>query len=254
MTASVEALQPYVRPETARIRPLAAWRAFRKLVRDKEDTTQVFEVMRALSGRSLSRGYERLLRDPEGGRQAFLAAELVDRLGDEEWLQQFEPGTVGAAYRVFMQAHGFSADGLMAVDGSAGVMPIEHPRAWYGRRLRDLHDTWHVLAGYDTDALGEACVVAFSYAQTGQLGFAAIALGAALEIQKEDDSVPALRAVHEAWRNGRKARWLPAEDYARLFSEPMDSARKRLNLKSPSIYIGVPQEVRCSLRLRAAAS
>ena len=45
-----EVLQP------RRMRPLTALRAFQKLIRDKEDTAQVFEIMRALTGRSDARG------------------------------------------------------------------------------------------------------------------------------------------------------------------------------------------------------
>lgn len=251
MTVAVDTLLPFVRPETTRIRPLTALRAFRRLTRDKEDTTQVFAIMRALSGRSISRGYEKLLRDPEGGRQAFAGRELVERLGDPVWLAGFSDGSVGAAYRDFMATHGFSADGLMQADGTAGIAPLEHPRAWYARRLRDLHDRWHVLAGYDTDALGEACIVAFSFAQTGQLGFAAIALGAAREIEREDPKVPAVKAVFEAWRRGRRAGWLPAQDYETLFAEPITDARARLNLTPPFIYDRVPDDQRRALTLNA---
>ena len=52
------------------IRPLAALRAFRLLVQDKEDTVQVFRIVRALAGRALSNGFLKLLKTPEGGRQA----------------------------------------------------------------------------------------------------------------------------------------------------------------------------------------
>ena len=41
------------RLQPQRLQPLKALRAFRRLVRNKEDTAQVFEIMRALSGRSL---------------------------------------------------------------------------------------------------------------------------------------------------------------------------------------------------------
>ena len=38
----------------------AALRALRRLLRDKEDTRQVFEIMRALSGDSMGENYRRL--------------------------------------------------------------------------------------------------------------------------------------------------------------------------------------------------
>ena len=149
-----------------RLEPLTAWRAFRRLIRNKEDTAQVFEIMRALSGRSVRRGYDRLLGTHEGGRQAFLREELAHRLDDPAWLACFGPGTVGAAYRDFREARGFTAEGLaMEARKVAPLADAPHPVIWYTRRLRDVHDIWHVLTGYETDALGEACVVAFSYAQ-----------------------------------------------------------------------------------------
>jgi ubiquinone biosynthesis protein COQ4 len=234
-----------------RIRPLEALRAFRRLVRDKEDTAQVFRIMQALSGRSVTRGYQRMLASMEGGRQAFLGEELAHRLDDPVWLARFGPGTVGAGYRAFRETRGFTADGLAAVERE--VLPYidaPHPVFWYSRRLRDIHDVWHVLTGYGTDALGEACVVAFSYGQTRNLGFAFIGWGAAREIQREARTVPARRAVFQAWRNGKAARWLPGLDYEALFDQPLEDARARLGIRPPSVYQSVPAAVRAELRLR----
>ena len=242
----------FLRPEKMRLQPIKALKAFNRLIRDKEDTAQVFEIMRALTGQSISRGYQKMLRTPEGGRQAFLGEELVEKLKDRAWLAGFAPGTVGAGYREFMAKRGFEPDGLVEVERK--VLPHvddPHPLAWYSRRLRDVHDIWHVLAGYETDALGEACVVSFSYAQTRQLGFAFIGLGAAHEIHRENRSIPARKAVLEAYRNGRKAGWLPAQDYEALFAEPLAEARRRLNIAEPVVYNSVPVEARQALKLRA---
>ncbi len=240
-----------VRPQ--KLRPLKALAAFRRLIRDKEDTAQVFEIMRALSGRSIARGYGRMLASIEGGRQAFLRDELALKLDDPTWLAAFAPGTVGAAYREFREARGFTADGLAEVERE--VIPFTdapHPHLWYSRRLRDVHDIWHVLTGYGTDALGEACVVSFSYGQTQNLGFGFIGWGAAREIHRENASIPARKAVLQAWRHGCAARWLPALDYEALFAEPLEAARSRLGLRPAGVYAAVPQETLLALKLRAA--
>jgi ubiquinone biosynthesis protein COQ4 len=251
MTATAD-FDTYTRLQPQRIEPLTALRAFRKLVADKEDTAQVFEIMRALSGRSLARGYNHMLKTQEGGRQAYLAEELAHKLDDPVWLARFEVGTVGASYRAFREERGFTAEGL--ADEARKIGPqidAQHPVVWYSRRIRDVHDIWHVLTGYETDALGEACVVAFSYAQTRNLGFAFIGWGAAREIQREVKSVPARRAVWQAYRNGKAANWLPGLDYEALFAQPLEVARARLNIRPASVYHGVPAEVRGSLKLRA---
>jgi ubiquinone biosynthesis protein COQ4 len=230
-----------------KIKPITAIRAFGRLVSDKEDTVQVFEIMKALTGKSTPNGYIKLTR--RAGGIAYARPELAQRFSDKAWLAGFKPATVGATYRDFMQAENLSPEEL-ARDNRVVTPFIDAPHvfAWYARRVRDIHDVWHVLTGYGRDALGEACLVAFSYAQTGNLGFGFIGLAGALQIRKVTRGVPALRAVYEAWRNGRKARWLPAEDYEALFAEPLEAARARLGIAQPSVYLSIPAPERARLK------
>jgi len=245
---------PVAQPHDYRLRPLAALRAFRKLIANKEDTEQVFLIMQALSGRSLPNGYQRLLQSPEGGRQAYQHLELADKLQDRDWVASFAPGTVGAAYKDFIAPRGLTAYGLAEESRKvSGEMDAQHPLAWYGRRLRDVHDIWHVLSGYSTDALGEACVVSFSFAQTKSLGFGFIGAGAALQLESAKSGIPFGKAVYQAWRNGAKAAWLPGQDYERLFAEPLDAARARLNVARPTIYDSIPAHQRDGVLGKRAA-
>jgi ubiquinone biosynthesis protein COQ4 len=48
----------------------------------------------------------------------------------------------------------------------------------------------------------------------------------------------------EAYRNGKRAGWLPAEDYDRLLMEPLEDARRRLNIVTPTAYNAVPPDLR----------
>ena len=230
-----------------RLQPLRALRAFNRLMRDKEDTRQVFEIMQAMNGRSTLRGYRRLTATVEGGRLAYRRVELNPLLNDPAWLAAFAPGTVGAAYRAFMRAENLSAEGLAEVSratrGREGVViELEHPVAWFGRRIRDSHDIWHILTGYGRDALGELCLVAFSYAQTRSLGWAVIAVGGSLRALRQRGGRRAVRAVVEAWRRGRAAAWLPGEDFELLLRMPLDQARRRLGLETPPTdYLAVPE-------------
>jgi ubiquinone biosynthesis protein COQ4 len=113
----------------------------------------------------------------------------------------------------------------------------EHPYAWFGRRERDVHDIWHVLTGYQADEpLGEACLVAFSYAQTRGLGWAAIALGASLKARRVTGRWSFARAVIEGYRNGKRATWLSGQDYEQLMHQPIDQVRRRLSIPDPALY------------------
>ena len=214
-----------------------AFEAIRKLMANGDDTTQVFRIMRALNVGAAPRGYARLIATADGGRQAVEQVELAQRLGDRAWINGFAPGTVGAAYRHFLESTGYSADGLVEVSRLNAEADVKHPYAWFGRRSRDVHDLWHVLTGYQADeSLGEAALVAFSYAQLGGLGWAFIGSAAALKSLKVTGNRLFARAVWEGYRHGRKAAWLAGEDYEKLMAEPIDAARKRLNIADPVLY------------------
>ncbi|HYJ84316.1 MAG TPA: Coq4 family protein [Allosphingosinicella sp.] len=216
-----------------------AFRALRRLLADGDDTVQVFRIMRALNGDTSHRNYRRLIASAEGGRIAYARVELAPRLCDRAWIDSFPEASVGAAYRAFLDRTGYSADGLAEVSIAETDIPanIEHPYAWFGRRERDVHDLWHVLTGYEADEpLGEACLVAFSYAQTGGLGWAFIGAGAALKSLRITGNTAFARAVWEGYRHGRRAAWLHAEDYEALMAEPLAEARARLRIAGPVRY------------------
>src|SRR5262249_48022013 len=119
----------------------------------------------------------------------------------------------------------------------------QHPYAWYARRTRDVHDIWHILTGYRAnDPMGEACLTAFSFAQTGGLGWAMIAAGAALRALGTPSRGRVFAAIWEGYRNGRRAAWLPGEDYETLLAEPLGAARTRLRIPEPTAYLALSGE------------
>lgn len=229
---------------------LRAFKAVRRLIADKDDTRQVFEIMNALAGRSIPKGYSRLLDHPGGGEVAYNHEELADYLDRHDQLATLPDGSLGQAYLAFVQAQQFSAYGL--ADESRKVADTliteAHPYAWYARRLRDVHDIWHVLTGYDADALGEGCLVAFSYSQTRNRGFALIAWAVAIQFMRARTGYPAARAVIQAFRDGRRARWLPAADYRALMALPLEEARRVMGIVRPTLYEQVPVELRNAYR------
>lgn len=224
--------------------------ALRRLLADAEDTVQVFRIMRALNADTSHKNYRRLIASASGGRIAYSRIELAELFSDREWLNALPEGSVGAEYRAFLDRTGFSAKGLAEIsvtDLGTEFERAEHPYAWFGRRERDIHDIWHVLTGYTAEEpLGEACLVAFSYAQTRGLGWAAIAVGAMLKSLRITGNTAFARVVWEGYRHGRAAKWLHGEDYPALLAEPLDAARTRLNIGDPVRYRAA------QARLRAA--
>jgi len=227
---------------------LTAMRALVRLLRDADDTAQVFRIMRALNGDIAGRNYRKLLTVPDGGRLAYRRVELAQRFSDRAWIDGFPAGTVAAAYRAFLDRTGYSAQGLVELSTAEGIsQSTEHPHAWFGRRERDVHDIWHILTGYEADEpLGEACLAAFSYGQTGGLGWVFIAGGAALKSLRITGRTSFARAVIEGWRRGKRAKWLSAEDYEVLLGEPLAAARQRLGITPTTGYQKAQAELRAA--------
>lgn len=221
-----------------------AFDAIRKLLANGDDTTQVFRIMRALNVGATPKSYAQFIATEDGGRMAYERLELAQIFSQPGFARQFAPGTVGAAYNHFLESTGYSADGLAEVSKINREEDMPHPYAWFGRRVRDTHDIWHVLTGYKADeSLGEAALVAFSYAQVGGLGWAFIGGAAALKSLRVTKGTLFAKAVWEGYRRGRKAKWLAGEDYLKLLAEPIDAVRARLGLSEPIAYITAQREL-----------
>jgi ubiquinone biosynthesis protein COQ4 len=216
-----------------RRRPLEAVAALRRLVADPEQTEEVFVIMRALSGNALADGHARFAKTPLGAAALRAERDLLDTLCDRAALRRLPEGSLGRAYLDFVERAGIDAEGL--VDASEATAKdygdLTESEGRYARRLRDQHDLWHVLTGYSTQPYGEVCVVSFSYPQTKNLGFAAIALIGALKIAKESGSRQIFRDAWQAYRRGRHAAWLPGEDWESLLARPLEEVRARLHIE-----------------------
>ncbi len=53
-----------------------------------------------------------------------------------------------------------------------------------------------------------------------------------------------MQAIWQGYRRGKAAEWLLGEDYERLMTEPLESARRRLNITPATIYDAIPAEAR----------
>jgi ubiquinone biosynthesis protein COQ4 len=110
--------------------------------------------------------------------------------------------------------------------------------------MRDMHDLWHVITGYQTDLLGEAALLAFSSAQLRHPGIGFIA-AIALVLT---DTPYYRRFIVKGFRQGRNAAWLPAQPWEELLSKPLSEVRERLGI----VAVGPYAEVR-EMPLSAAA-
>lgn len=244
MTETVHTLKSF---KKNRRRPLKALHHFRKLIRNKEDTTQVFYVVEALNGNSFQKRFVKFANSEKGRERIEENRFLPSILDNHDWLATLPDGSLGRAYLDFMTKEKLTAQGLVDEYAASGVSrDYGHPdMTIYSDRLRDTHDMLHILTGYGRDALGEASVLGFSHAQHGGLGVIFIAYGAAMEIRKSaPKSAPVLKSIHEGRRIGKAATNIVYEDILELLPQQLDDVRAQLGITLPTYYQAVHAKMR----------
>jgi ubiquinone biosynthesis protein COQ4 len=212
-----------------------AWRAIRTLVRDSERTDQVFEIVRALAGNSWERNFQRFCAHPEGRRLLQERPSLFDTLADRDALRRLPDGSFGRAYLGFMEAGELTPQGLVEAEVANDAewpndVPPDADHQFFGDRLRDMHDLWHVLTGYGRDEAGEAANLAFTLGQLPEPGIALIVLTAGI-IGPKDLALTWQRYLLQAFNRGRHAALLPTAPYEQLLAQPLDDVRRLLRIQ-----------------------
>jgi ubiquinone biosynthesis protein COQ4 len=218
-----------------------AWSALKDLIADPERTDRVFEIIRALSGDAFEHAWERFRAHPDGRRLLADRPSLLDALRDRAALRALPAGSFGRAYAAFMDAAQLEADGLIAAEqtanetyGKADDTPVDPAREYFGERLRDMHDLWHVLTGYGRDEAGEAANLAFTYAQVPNLGVGFIVVAGAL-LGPHDLTCYWQRYLFRAYRRGRRAALLTTAAYEELLPLPLAAVRRQLAIEPPAV-------------------
>ncbi len=216
-----------------------AWHHFKELVKDKENTAEVFPIFMALPWRGVYDAARAFLSSERG--KAIRASEpsLVTILDDHASLRKLPVGSVAHAYCDFMEREGLTAQGLVEeLDRyRSDEMVFKDQMEWYFNRLRDTHDLMHVLTGFGRDALGEQCVLAFTYSQQPALAHLFLGYAGALEIRKNASvKVPLLRAVREGQRMGKACPRIAEMPIRELLAMPLDEARAKLGIRDPQFY------------------
>ena len=66
-----------------------------------------------------------------------------------------------------------------------------------------------------------------------------IAIGLSKMIASPEGGDAARRTILDGFRRGRKAAWLPEQDWEAMLSMPVDEVRRRLSLGAPASYVEI---------------
>ena len=204
---------------------LRAYKAFKKLRKNVSNTIFIFEMLHALNPPSLRWSFKKLLETESGGEVAYNAEEVSDYFST---LSERPEGSVGKeCHKLFPNQETLLKISRRKTRNNSWI-EAKHPYNWMARRYRDTHDTWHTLTGYPANEIGEMCLAIFSFAQTRSLGWLMVCLLVMIKYGIYKPEI--ISMVRHAYLRGKNAKFLLAENYNDLFSENLESARKRLNI------------------------
>jgi ubiquinone biosynthesis protein COQ4 len=205
---------------------IRAYKAVKKLLRENvANTIFIFELIRALNPPSLRWCYRKLLETESGAEVAYNSEEVSEYFST---LSERPEGSVGKECHKIFPDQEYLLKVSRRLNRRDNWIDTKHPHIWIVRRNRDTHDTWHTLTGYPPTLLGEMCLAAFTFAQTRGLGWLMICL--LIMIKHGIYKPEIISMVRRAYLRGKNAKFLLAENYNDLFSEDLESARKRLNI------------------------
>jgi ubiquinone biosynthesis protein COQ4 len=221
--------------------PKRDWRrAFgiiRAVIDDPTRTEEVIEIIDALVGPSFEKSFLRFARDPDGQRLLAEKPDLLATLSDRERLRSLPAGTFGRVYADFMSRGGITATGLVEASDEArdrfpeAAAAVEDAdREWFGDRMRDQHDLWHVLTGYGMDEAGEAANLSFSVGQFFNPGMLFL-VSASVFVVNPQMKFRWMRYMFQAWRRSMTmAKNLNLARYEELLELPLEQVRRQLGV------------------------
>lgn len=204
---------------------LRALRAFLGLVQDPTKTDLVFQLdgaFRKTYTNEQIRAIIPALNEPE-----FIAlhAERANPRIELTYLRTLPEHSFGRAVAKFLDDRGFQANEF--------PMPgLEDPVDFMISRMRQSHDLWHVLAGYDTHVEDELALQAFTFAQLrAPLSPLIIAAGLVhLITTRPTDVLHAFEGIVDGWQRGNQCQSLVAFRWEKEWETDLDALRERLRL------------------------
>lgn len=206
-----------------RDRARVALRAIRALHRNPNQTEHVFSLGVALNAGHLPRILADIAIDPVGSKLLREQPAIDRQHVDFEHLRTLSRDTLGGAYVAMVDELGLDPDMFQPPPGLPEIP------AYVTQRIRQTHDLWHLLTGYQTDVAGEVVLQAFTYGQLRIPSSVVIALVGGARIVPRAPGI--VRAAFDGYRRGRQARYLPAVRFEDMWELGLEDVRERLRIR-----------------------
>jgi ubiquinone biosynthesis protein COQ4 len=207
----------------AAVRFTRGFRTLKRLRQNPGDTELALDAAVLLNGGQLPRVVAAFEANAEG-RELLRTRPAIDTDHvDLDALAALPEGTLGRSYVEFLRARGLTPEIFTP------PRQVRDERVRYlAQRIRQTHDLWHVLTGYDTNVFGEVELQAFTFAQL-RLPFSFLVAVFGL-FKQQPFSPAAIARVWAAYRRGRRAQPLAWRMWERQFATPLPQLRASLGL------------------------
>jgi ubiquinone biosynthesis protein COQ4 len=200
-----------------------AYGALSRLLRNPDDTVQVFFLGIALNGPRLPGIIGRIAADPVGLSLLAERPTIDSKTVDFARMRALPATTLGGAYARYLDDNNLDPDLFQAPPGLPEIA------RWVAQRVRQTHDIWHVLTGYAPDVRGELALQAFTYGQLRVPSAWMVAVfGTLLK------SPGSARRVWDGYGRGAAAAFLPAIRFEDLWERDLDEVRSLLGVRAPA--------------------
>lgn len=200
------------------------------LARDTDATRYVFMIGNAQDSLAENARQRGDMRDPfvDPALAGLWQKRYCPEPYDVDEMLSLSPESLGGMYARHMKSRGLRPDFFDAETP-------RHKMHYLRLRMRQTHDIWHTLTGFDTDPVGEVGLQGFYFAQFTNGQSALIIAGAILKSilrTRYGELERFVEAFSEGYRNGRRSHPLLGVQWEDLWREPVADLRRRFDIEA----------------------
>ncbi|MBD2184070.1 hypothetical protein H6S82_14965 [Planktothrix sp. FACHB-1355] len=204
---------------------LIGFKGFITFARDPGQTDSVFDMAEGFRHtETYQKSMEYLKSIPEV--QPLIAERYIAQTPDIEALLKLPKHSLGYTYAYKMKEANFDPEFYRKVR-------VDNDYTYLALRIRQTHDIWHAITGFDTDVFGEIGLQAFYLAQTRTPLSVALMAGGILNtlLRFPDDLSELMKIIDRGYNMGLKAKPLLAQKWEENWDKPLSQWRSELEVE-----------------------
>ena len=201
------------------------------LFRDPTKTESVYDIEDGLRNTKATQlALEFIKADPSVAQ--LIAERYIPPHLEMDYLRTLPPDSLGYIYATYIQDSGFDPNFYRQVE-------VRDDISYVMLRMRQTHDIWHLVTGFETTVAGELGLKSFELAQTRRtMAFILLSGGLLSTLSKSPANLDGvLECIALGYRSGNKAKPLLAQKWEEQWSKSVSDWRKELGIEVTKKYI-----------------